>query len=190
MPNSRHQIPSCGGGILAPVRGYLVAEERMLTYVEEAYGSGRGPGGGGGAGRRGCGRFLTVPRAAPVLRYLSHHAALSGVMAEVGLWRLRPRNRDVTCLECHVPTVEQQVHELVVYMQGDDEIPLPELQYPKEDCYDCHEHGTFDQIVEMTAELEETVGANPHASHDRELECRPCHKMHAESEDRCRACHQ
>jgi len=55
---------------------------------------------------------------------------------------------------CHVPTVEQQVHELVVYMQGDYEIPLPELQYPKEDCYDCHEHGTFDQIVEMTAELE------------------------------------
>ncbi|HUW14754.1 MAG TPA: cytochrome c3 family protein [Anaerolineae bacterium] len=97
---------------------------------------------------------------------------------------------DVTCLEYHVPTVEQQVHELVVYMQGDYEIPLPELKYPKEDCYDCHEHGTFDQIVEMTAELEETVGANPHASHDRELECRPCHKMHAESEDHCRACHQ
>jgi len=33
-------------------------------------------------------------------------------------------------------------------------IPLPELKYPKEDCYDCHEHGTFDHIVEMTAELE------------------------------------
>jgi len=53
------------------------------------------------------------------------------------------------------------VHELAVYMQGDDEIPLAELKYPKEDCCDCHEHGTFDQIVEMTAELEETVGPTP-----------------------------
>jgi len=60
----------------------------------------------------------------------------------------------VTCLECHVPTVEQQVHELVVHMQGDYEIPLPELEYPKEGCYDCYEHATFDQIMEMTTELE------------------------------------
>ena len=111
-------MPSDGSGIPAPVRGFLVVEERMLTYVDEAYGSDSGPA-GGGVGRCRSGGFLAVPRATAVLRHLSHHGALFGVMAEVGLWRLRPRNRDVTCLECHVPTVEQQVHELVVYMQGD-----------------------------------------------------------------------
>ena len=79
------------------------------------------------------------------------------------------------------PTVEQQVNELVVYLQGDYEIPLRELRYPKESCYECHEHGSYEEIVEMTAELEETVGANPHASHYGEMDCRLCHQMHKES---------
>lgn len=31
---------------------------------------------------------------------------------------------DATCLECHEPTTQQQVDELVVYMQGDFTVPL------------------------------------------------------------------
>jgi len=96
---------------------------------------------------------------------------------------------DVECLDCHVPTIEQQVNELVVYVRGDYEIPLRELKYPKEDCYGCHEHGSYEEIVQMTAELEDTVGANPHASHYGDMECRLCHKMHKESEDYCAQCH-
>ncbi len=96
---------------------------------------------------------------------------------------------DIACLDCHVPTLEQQVNELVVYVQGDYEIPLRELKYPKESCYECHEHGTYEEIVEMTADLEETAGANPHASHYGEMECRLCHKMHKASEDYCAQCH-
>jgi cytochrome c nitrite reductase small subunit len=96
---------------------------------------------------------------------------------------------DVTCLECHEPTVEEQVNELVVYLQGDYEIPLRELKYPMEECLQCHEHGTYEEIVETTADLVETVGANPHASHYGEMECRLCHKMHKESEDYCAQCH-
>jgi cytochrome c nitrite reductase small subunit len=96
---------------------------------------------------------------------------------------------DVTCLDCHVPTLEQQVDELKVYLQGDYEIPLRELKYPKESCYECHEHGSYEEIVEMTAYLEEEAGANPHASHYGEMECRLCHKMHEESEDYCAQCH-
>ena len=96
---------------------------------------------------------------------------------------------DVTCLECHEPTVEEQVNELVVYLQGDYEIPLRELKYPMEECLQCHEHGSYEEIVEMTADLVETVGANPHASHYGEMECRLCHKMHKESEDYCAQCH-
>ncbi|MDH4207754.1 MAG: cytochrome c3 family protein [Anaerolineae bacterium] len=96
---------------------------------------------------------------------------------------------DITCLDCHVPTLEQQISELAMYVTGDYQTPLNELKYPKESCYECHEHGTYEQIVEMTAELEETVGANPHASHYGELECRLCHKMHKQSEDYCAQCH-
>jgi hypothetical protein len=97
--------------------------------------------------------------------------------------------QDITCLGCHVPTLEQQVNELVMYLRGDYQLPLKELKYPKESCYGCHEHGTYEEIVEMTAELEETVGANPHASHYGELECRLCHKMHKQSEEYCAQCH-
>jgi cytochrome c nitrite reductase small subunit len=96
---------------------------------------------------------------------------------------------DVTCLECHEPTLEQQVNELLVYVQGDYEVPLKEMKYPQEDCLGCHEHGSYEQIIEMTADLEDTGGANPHDSHYGEMECRLCHKMHKESEDYCAQCH-
>ncbi|NIN65561.1 MAG: hypothetical protein GTO63_12865 [Anaerolineae bacterium] len=39
----------------------------------------------------------------------------------------------VSCLDCHVTTLEQQVHELVVYVQGDYEVPLKGMKYPQED---------------------------------------------------------
>ena len=96
---------------------------------------------------------------------------------------------DVACLDCHVPTLEQQVNEFVVYVQGDYEIPLPELKYPKEDCLQCHEHGSYAELIEKSAYLEEEVGANPHNSHWGEMECRLCHKMHKESEEYCAQCH-
>jgi len=96
---------------------------------------------------------------------------------------------EVECLDCHVPTLEQQVHELVVYVQGDYEIPLRELKYPMEECLQCHEHGSYEQLVEITAHFESSAGANPHDSHYGELECRLCHKMHKESEDYCAQCH-
>jgi len=95
---------------------------------------------------------------------------------------------DVTCLECHVPTLDQQVNELVVYMQGDYEIPLEELEYPMDFCFDCHEpndHTSYEEVVELTADLE----LNPHGSHLGEIECDICHKMHGVSVDYCAQCH-
>ena len=79
------------------------------------------------------------------------------------------------------PTVEQQINELVVYLQGDYEMPLRELRYPKESSYECHQHGSYEEIV----------GANPHASHYGEMDCRLCHKMHKESPliNGCYGCH-
>jgi cytochrome c nitrite reductase small subunit len=96
---------------------------------------------------------------------------------------------EVECLDCHVPTLEQQVHELVVYVQGDYEMPLRELKYPMEECLQCHEHGSYEELAERTAHFESVIGANPHDSHYGRLECRLCHKMHRESEDYCAQCH-
>jgi len=38
---------------------------------------------------------------------------------------------------------------------------------------------------EAAATVEQQVGANPHASHYGEMECRLCHKMHKECDDYC-----
>lgn len=95
----------------------------------------------------------------------------------------------VACLDCHEPTLQEQMGELVVYLQGDYEIPLKDLKYPMESCFQCHQHGSYEEIIAITADLEEEVGANPHASHYGEMECRLCHKMHEESEDYCAQCH-
>jgi len=95
---------------------------------------------------------------------------------------------DVACLDCHEPTVQQQVDELVVYMQGDFAVPLEERQFQNEFCFDCHlpnEHTSYEQVIQLTAELE----LNPHDSHLGELDCDLCHKMHGLSEDYCAQCH-
>jgi len=96
---------------------------------------------------------------------------------------------DVTCLECHVPTTQQQVDELVVYMQGDFTVPLEEIEVSDEFCFDCHlddEHTSLEEVVQRTSDRE----VNPHQSHlIGELDCDLCHRMHGLSEDYCAGCH-
>jgi cytochrome c nitrite reductase small subunit len=96
---------------------------------------------------------------------------------------------DVTCLECHEPTTEQQINELVVYLQGDFTVPLPEREFGNEFCFDCHEpneHTSYDEVIQLTAGFE----LNPHSSHlVGQLDCNLCHRMHQVSEDYCGYCH-
>lgn len=95
----------------------------------------------------------------------------------------------VTCLDCHEPTIAEQMNELLVFVKGDYTVPLEQLEVSDEFCYDCHlmdEHGDKDQVVERTAELER----NPHESHLLgEFSCSDCHHMHKPSEDQCTECH-
>ena len=95
----------------------------------------------------------------------------------------------VTCLDCHKPTIQEQVSELVAYVKGDFAVPLEELEVSDEFCYDCHlldEHENLDQVVARTAEME----LNPHDSHLlNEIPCGDCHNIHRPSEDRCAVCH-
>jgi cytochrome c nitrite reductase small subunit len=95
---------------------------------------------------------------------------------------------DVTCLDCHEPTIQQQMDELVVYVQGNFTVPLEERQFGNEFCFDCHEaneHTSYEEVIQLTADLE----LNPHGSHLGEIDCEICHKMHGVSEDYCAECH-
>ena len=95
----------------------------------------------------------------------------------------------VACLDCHEPTLQQQMDELVMYVQGDFTVPLEEREFGVEFCFDCHEtneHTSYEEVMQLTADLE----SNPHDSHLGEMECATCHKMHGPSEDYCAQCHE
>ena len=72
---------------------------------------------------------------------------------------------EVPCLDCHEPTIEQQVDELVALVTHDYETPLKQLKVDKEQCLACHEHGSYEQLAEATAGSEHI----PHDSHYGEM---------------------
>jgi formate-dependent nitrite reductase cytochrome c552 subunit len=92
---------------------------------------------------------------------------------------------NVTCLDCHEPTIQQQVEEGIKFVTNDYENPLEEREFDQEWCLRCHEHGSYEELAQRTEELE----LNPHESHYGEMECSICHKVHGASEDYCAQCH-
>jgi len=92
---------------------------------------------------------------------------------------------NVTCLECHEPTIQQQMDEGIKFVKNDYENPLEEREFDQEWCLRCHEHGSYEELIQRTEELE----LNPHDSHYGEMECSICHKVHRGSEDYCAQCH-
>jgi len=92
---------------------------------------------------------------------------------------------NVTCLECHEPTIQQQMDEGIKFVTKDYENPLQEREFDQEWCLRCHEHGSYEELIQRTEELE----LNPHESHYGEMECSICHKVHRASEDYCAHCH-
>jgi cytochrome c nitrite reductase small subunit len=108
----------------------------------------------------------------------------------------------LACLDCHEPTVQQQMNELVVYLQGDFRDPLKERKFGNEFCFDCHvdnEHTSYEEVTARTEDYtidDELV--NPHSPpHEagegtgEQPDCRVCHKMHQESPgtNYCFGCH-
>ncbi|WP_228845488.1 cytochrome c3 family protein [Phototrophicus methaneseepsis] len=105
-------------------------------------------------------------------------------------------DKEVGCVDCHSMSFEQQLHETVAYLQDDYTQPFTRAEYGMETCFQCHEHGSYDQIAWRTTDLGVTDGktkgheANPHQSpHYDDLECNTCHRMHRESVLFCSECH-
>jgi cytochrome c nitrite reductase small subunit len=123
---------------------------------------------------------------------------------------------NITCLECHEPTIQQQAQEGVKYVTKDYQNPLKEREFPKEWCFRCHEHGSYEQLIELTKDYTvdgeqinphayridpqapdpeaytvDSEAPDPHDSEQGELECYQCHKIHKESPGltSCYECH-
>lgn len=106
---------------------------------------------------------------------------------------------DMVCLDCHVPTIGQQVNEGVHWVGGTYEYPLDERSLADLNAYrnlpsadefclneSCH-NMTRDDLARATGGQK----YNPHvtiAGH-RQLECGDCHKAHRQSVMACTRCH-
>jgi hypothetical protein len=116
------------------------------------------------------------------------------------------READKTCLDCHVPTLGEQVSEGISWVSGNYEVyttqtgmqvvserSLSDLVAARgvdadEFCLNeaCH-NMTRDDLIQATASLSDTY--NPHVSQHKELECSDCHKAHRASTNACTQCH-
>lgn len=106
---------------------------------------------------------------------------------------------NLACLDCHVPTLGQQVGEVVTQVSGNYEMPLDEIGVEElmknsgngagmGDAFclksGCHD-GTRSDLTALTADL----SFNPHDWHHDDIECSDCHKSHRASVLYCTECH-
>lgn len=107
---------------------------------------------------------------------------------------------DITCLDCHTPSISQQVGEVVETITGNYYYPLSEVSVKElmdnsnqvsnatgdEFCLNesCH-NMTRDDLATLTADMTR----NPHDSPHAENACSDCHKSHRASVMLCSECH-
>lgn len=101
-----------------------------------------------------------------------------------------------SCMDCHVPSIEEQVTEGLEWIRGDYYNPLSERDLARlvyyrgatqtEFCMNdtCHNYTTDD----LTAKTS-WMSRNPHSWHHSEYTCSDCHKAHRASVMRCSQCH-
>jgi hypothetical protein len=93
------------------------------------------------------------------------------------------------CLDCHEPTIAEQVTEVAMFVTKQYEEPLETRRFPEDFCLGCHEHGSQEELIARTADYEIlNEKHNPHDPHPgkdesvvQHFECWTCHKMHKKS---------
>ncbi|MDO4290714.1 MAG: cytochrome c3 family protein [Eggerthellaceae bacterium] len=106
----------------------------------------------------------------------------------------------LACMDCHVPTIGQQVTEGMLWVSGNYQYPLNErsltdlnhyIQAEDESAFclneGCH-NMTRDDLAHATASYGKR---NPHVTdvNHVEMECSDCHKSHRQSVNACSRCH-
>ena len=89
----------------------------------------------------------------------------------------------VTCQDCHPQSTGDVLAEFTSNLTNSYPTPLAPIKFETATCLKCH--GTYDQLAQRTAGLER----NPHDSHQGQLDCRTCHRVHSASVYYCGQCH-
>ncbi|MDR1961095.1 MAG: cytochrome c3 family protein [Gracilibacteraceae bacterium] len=98
----------------------------------------------------------------------------------------------LVCHDCHEASLAVQIDEGIKFITGNYLDPLDTRDFGDQFCLDCHD---FEEVKEITRERFLDVSAppynvaNPHDSHNGELECSTCHRMHAKQTLFCAQCH-
>jgi len=104
--------------------------------------------------------------------------------------------KGVACTDCHDYDLERQISRTITYLANSEIEPVAQDSYAMDFCFQCHEHGSYDQIAWRTMDLgvadQQSKGheGNPHRSpHYTNLECNNCHQVHEASTLMCWECH-
>jgi len=110
------------------------------------------------------------------------------------------KSEGVACLNCHVPSLQQQLGEVAETITGDYYYPLEEVDTEALMVNSNHAEGTGDQFCmnenchsdksreTLTSDLE-ARSWNPHRWQHGEIKCSECHKSHRASVMYCTQCH-
>ncbi len=88
----------------------------------------------------------------------------------------------VVCHDCHQDSLTTKASEGVKYATGDYEYPMKTRKFSNDMCLKCH---NYKKVIAKTNFKE----SNPHESHNGQLDCNKCHKMHEPSSVYCAKCH-
>lgn len=107
------------------------------------------------------------------------------------------------CLDCHVPTISQQLNEVSETITGNYYVPLAEVSTEELMVNSGHEAGTGDEFC-LRSGCHDTLGIytredltqatadmtrNPHSWQHGQQACSDCHKAHRASTLICTECH-
>ncbi|MGJ7910378.1 cytochrome c3 family protein [Neobacillus sp. LXY-1] len=93
------------------------------------------------------------------------------------------KKKDVVCHDCHQDSLAKKSSEGVKYVTGDYEDPMKTREFSKSMCLKCHDY----EKVKAKTNFKDS---NPHDSHNGQLDCNKCHRMHEPSKVYCANCHE
>ncbi len=102
-----------------------------------------------------------------------------------GLARIH-KEANVTCLDCHEPSIQQQASEAMAQITGDYSVPLRQRSFDDEMCLKCHI--STEHLQAKTDLLEKDPHGGNITGH-QSFTCNNCHKSHTDQVNQCSRCH-
>lgn len=104
------------------------------------------------------------------------------------------------CMDCHVPTLSEQVSEAVSWISGNYEYPLAEhtlddlvaargLSDSTQFCINDACHADLQDSAAFVASTASLGERNPHSMPHGKVACGECHNAHTVSTNQCSGCH-